>query len=354
MSDSQRTPLIELPKELVGDATRPAPDRGVIVGVDGGATKTLAAALDLASGRLAYGHGGPSNLDAVGAEVTTASIDTAIASALTGLASGPTEPLVAVLAIASVDTPGDVEAIRGGTEIGRGSSPLRTVFVVNDVVAAWAAGSLGAPSIVVISGTGSNALGVDAHGACWRAGGWGHLVGDEGSAYWVAVEALRQAIRFRDRREDDATLATAALEHFGGPSVEALAQRIYGEAGAPPMSKAQIADFARSVVELGAAGSAPAREILQQAADALVELVVAIDGAIAIPAPVSILLAGSMLEHSNILRSRFAARLAERVAVDAPRVIDRPPVLGALYLAARAAGVADPAGLARGLRPPVD
>ena len=76
--------------------------------------------------------------------------------------------------------------------------PARSSVVVNDVVGAWASGSLASAGIVAISGTGSNVFGVNAAGDSWRCGGWGHILGDEGSGYWIGLGAIRAALAHRN------------------------------------------------------------------------------------------------------------------------------------------------------------
>jgi N-acetylmuramic acid 6-phosphate etherase len=74
------------------------------------------------------------------------------------------------------------------------------VFVGNDLDSGLAAAFGTKPGILVISGTGSVAVGRNAAGETARAGGWGHLLGDHGSGYWIALTGLRAAIREFDRR----------------------------------------------------------------------------------------------------------------------------------------------------------
>ena len=73
-------------------------------------------------------------------------------------------------------------------------------IVVNDVVGAWATATGGAArASAAISGTGSNVFGVGPDGRAWRAGGWGHLLGDEGTGYWLG-RAVDQGRAARPRR----------------------------------------------------------------------------------------------------------------------------------------------------------
>src|SRR5207249_5513001 len=83
----------------------------------------------------------------------------------------------------------------------------RATWVVNDLIPAWAAGTGGAPGIALIAGTGSNALGVNASGEAWRAGGWGHILGDEGSGYWLGLHGMQAAVTWRDGRGRPTRLA---------------------------------------------------------------------------------------------------------------------------------------------------
>ena len=74
-------------------------------------------------------------------------------------------------------------------------------LVVNDALVALEAGAPDQPGVVVISGTGSIAYGRNREGEAARAGGWGYVLGDEGSGYWIGRAALaRGAARGRSAR----------------------------------------------------------------------------------------------------------------------------------------------------------
>jgi len=225
-----RESLVTLPAAL----TAPGIDGGArfVMGVDGGATKTLAAVLDLREHTLHLGHGGSSNPDAVGAAAATASLLKATDEAL-GRAGIDRDGLdAAVLAIAGTDTEGVAEHVR---EVRPASW-----IVVNDVVGAWAAATGGEPGVGAISGTGSNVFGVGPHARAWRAGGWGHILGDEGSGYRLAVESIRAALADRERSGPETGLSAAAVDFFGVDSVEQLATLVYSK----PLMKGEIAAFA--------------------------------------------------------------------------------------------------------------
>ena len=195
-SGQRKDSLVTLPAELLPTASggaSAAAANGLLIGVDGGATKTIAAVFDLDAGIVTAAETGPSNPEAVGYEVAAASINEAISAAL-----GQARPVAAaVLGVAGIDTESERKRLLSGVTIL--SAPV--VLAVNDVVAAWAAGSLATPGIAAISGTGTNTFGVNAQGAAWRSGGWGHIVGDEGSGYMVAVAAIRAVLAVPGRKK---------------------------------------------------------------------------------------------------------------------------------------------------------
>ena len=104
------------------------------------------------------------------------------------------------------------------------------VLVVNDALVALEAGAPGEPGVVIISGTGSIAYGRNAAGEAARSGGWGYVLGDEGSGYWIGRAALRAVLREADERGPKTALTPLLLEHFGvaagaGPDPRGLPQQ---------------------------------------------------------------------------------------------------------------------------------
>ena len=174
-----RSPLIELPAALLLGARPRDRQPHLLLGVDGGATKTQAAVLDLRDGQLRVGRAGPSNPDAVGVPAAIAALVQASEEAMSAAGVEADELDAAVLTVAGTDL---------GPLAARLGNQRPNWIVVNDVVGAWAAATRAQPGIGVIAGTGSNVLGIGADNRAWRAGGWGHVLGDEGSGYWLAVQ----------------------------------------------------------------------------------------------------------------------------------------------------------------------
>jgi glucosamine kinase len=323
-----RAPLVQLPPELASPGVKAegGGDARFVLGIDGGATKTLAALLDLERGTLHLGYGGPSNEDAVGTRAAVGALLEAADEAV-GRAGIDGERLDAeVIALAGTDTDAVARHVRAARSEGW--------LVVNDVVAAWATATGAQPGIGVISGTGSNVFGVGLDGRAWRAGGWGHLLGDEGSGYWFGIESIKAALRDREGSGPETALSDAAIEFFGVPSVEALAALVY----AKPLSKGEIAAFAIETAKLAADGDAVACEIYKRGARLLGEQVAAVIRRTGLRGSFPVGLIGSAYKAGAV----FVAPLTRAVHELAPEarvlVVEMAPVGGSLLLAMRACG----------------
>jgi N-acetylglucosamine kinase-like BadF-type ATPase len=258
----KRDSLVQLPRALTDP--RPRPDARFVMGIDGGATKTLAAVLDLQAGALHLGHAGPSNEDAVGAKEAVQALLAAADEAIQRAGVAADELAAAVLAVAGTDTDSVAEHVR--------DARAESWTVVNDVVGAWATATGAGPGVAVISGTGSNVFGVGADARAWRAGGWGHLLGDEGSGYWLGVQSIKAALRDREASGPATALSEAACAFFGMPSVEAVASHVYSK----PLTKGEIAAFAIETARVAEAGDAVARELYERGARELAGQIAAV------------------------------------------------------------------------------
>jgi N-acetylglucosamine kinase-like BadF-type ATPase len=328
----RRDPLVQLPDVL----TQPQAegDARYLLGVDGGATKTLAAVLDLQEMTLHLGHGGPSNEDAVGAQAAVGELLKASGAALGRAGVEVGDLSAAVLAIAGTDTASVARSVR--------SEDRGEWVVVNDVVGAWASATGGGPGVAAIAGTGSNVFGVAGEGAdtrSWRVGGWGHLLGDEGSGYWLGVQSIKAALRDRERSGPQTALSEAATAFFDAPSVEAVAARVYSK----PLTKGEIAAFAIETAKLAEQGDEVACDLYRRGAQELGEQIVAVIREIGLEGdsefPVGLI--GSAFKAGRV----FVEPLTRAVHDCAPHArvvpVEMAPVGGSLLLAAKAAGRGD-------------
>jgi len=320
-------PLVELPEELTGPQARS--EARYLLGIDGGATKTLAAVLDLQQGVLHLGHAGPSNEDAVGSKAAVGALLGAAEEAIGAAGISSSQLGAAVLAIAGTN----MASITGHVRAARSDAWI----VVNDVVGAWATATAAGPGIAAISGTGSNVFGVGPEGRSWRSGGWGHLLGDEGSGYWLGIESIRAALRDRDASGPPTALSQAACSFFDVRDVEALVSLVY----AKPLTKGEIAGLAIETARIAEAGDAVACELFERGADALAAQIVAVIEQTGLEGQFPIGLIGSAYKAGPV----FVEPLSKRIGKSAPEAeiatVEMAPVGGSLLLAAKACGRED-------------
>ncbi|MDT0118891.1 MULTISPECIES: N-acetylglucosamine kinase [Kocuria] len=239
-----------------------------------------------------------------------------------------------------VDTPHDAAAltqlIRSVAEAAAGAGPASEtpVIAVHDTRLILAAGGH-TEGIAAIAGTGSVAWGVNASGHGTRAGGWGYLLGDEGSGYWLGREAVRHVLRDAQHRgasdetpaEDD-RFARAVLGHAGVDTPTELIAAFHDRP-----DRTHWAGLARTVIELAPHDDA-ARELVSAAAAHLAELIITVARNLGEPLPV--------VMGGGLATTSVGVELRERLGDHGLRVtlLDREPVLGAPLLA-RATGLWD-------------
>jgi N-acetylglucosamine kinase-like BadF-type ATPase len=196
--------------------------------------------------------------------------------------------------------------------------PDSKITVVHDARLILAAAGLDS-GIALISGTGSVAYGRDRDGREARAGGWGWLVGDDGSGAWVAREAAREVMRRTDAGEPLGRLGEAMLAATRARDSVDLVGRLH-----LMTEPSQWAALAGVVFET-ADGDAGAASVVERAAAALGELVAVVRSRLSLDGP--IVLAGGQLLNQPRLES------AVRRLVGKAERLEEPPVAGAVRLA---------------------
>jgi N-acetylglucosamine kinase-like BadF-type ATPase len=172
-------------------------------------------------------------------------------------------PIAVCLGIAGVDREDDSRTVSG---VMRRISYGSRVVVVNDALVALEAGAPSAPGIVVICGTGSIAYGRNERGLAARSGGWGHVIGDEGSGYWIGQQAVMAVMRESDGRGPKTRLTGQVLAHFDVPDPARLVHIVYSR----NTTRRSIATLGPAVQQACDGGDEVAVGILQRAATELV------------------------------------------------------------------------------------
>lgn len=301
-----------------------------VLGIDAGGTKTVCQLADEQGVVVSESRGGGANLQAAGELAVEKVLHQVMADALGGRRI---VPAAICLGMAGVDRDEDAAVIRGiMARIGH----TARVLVVNDALIALEAGVGDAPGIVVIAGTGSIVYGRNARFEAARAGGWGYVLGDEGSGYWMGRLALRAVVREADRRGRATSLTPRVLAHFDVRRPQDLIHQVYGRGMRPTV----IAALAAVVQAAATDGDTVARGIVESGAQALASAAESVALRLALTGePFSFVLAGGIFKGVPGLADEVTARL-DGVAPEA-RVLrlEVEPAAGAVRLAlAEAAG----------------
>ncbi len=231
--------------------------RELVLGVDGGGTKTLAVIADSRQRVLGQGVAGPSNPLRVGVVNAAAAVKEAIDKACAAAAVERAQIVAAEVGLAGVRR-GDLRQRMREALSGLG---IHSLEVVTDADIALFGATDGAPGVVVIAGTGSVCCGTNPRGTHFCSGGWGPLMGDEGSGSWIARRALQAVAQGADGRGPKTALTEAALRYFNAATLDELALAIY----APSMTNDRIAGLCRHVIEAAQNNDELARSIVLSA-----------------------------------------------------------------------------------------
>jgi len=305
------------------------------LGVDGGATDTTCAVCTDEGIILGIGRGGPSNhiLAPGGRERARSAIEMALRGALSSAGRDRAEFQAAQFGMTGINT--GTEAARLFTDVAAEVVAARLVGIDNDAVVARAGALACRPGVVVIAGTGSVAFGEDPEGRQARAGGWGYLFGDEGSAFALGLGGVRAALRARDGTGPH-TVLTERIPPAIGYSLGEIPLAFYEGR----LQRFQVAELAPVVTAAAEAGDPVSRPLVEDAAVALADLAAAVirrltwpGGALAVATVGGVFAAGPTLLQP--IGRALTARAPGAVLVP-PRFT---PAVGALLLALRAAGI---------------
>lgn len=296
-------------------------------GVDGGSTKTLAIVADQEGRVVGVGRAGPSNYHVVGLDGAVENINRALAEA------SRERPGVATVGLAGMDTRYDFELFESEA-VPRIAA--ERVLVRHDAEIALVGATAGEPGIIVIAGTGSAAGGRNREGRYLRCGGWGYILGDEGSAYWLGRNALTAVLRASDGRGPETMLTGLVLEALGIDAPEDIIREVYVKG----MSVKEIASLAPLVTLAAGKGDAVARRLIDEAARLLAEHVWALASRLGLGAegPVKVAPVGGVFRAGKLILEPFKRYIEEKVEAELiePRF---PPAVGALLIAYMESGI---------------
>lgn len=300
------------------------PFAGVVIGLDIGGTKTHGMRFEDGAA-VREDNVGSSNVQNVTPEVAAANI-AQLFSRIGGPDAGG-RPVSRVYAGAGgVDTQEDAQALAAMIEP---HVPGAEITVVHDSRLLLAAGRT-RTGVAVIAGTGSAAWGRNDDGEEARAGGWGYLLGDEGSGYWLGREAVRHSLRRMNQGMAPDELTEALLASTGVDHPNKLIALFHS----PGTDRRYWAQQARLVIEAADQGHAVSQLLVQQAGQDLADLAEQVARQLRIQGPV--VLGGGLGMNVRRLQDAFRTALASHGITDV-RVLDQEPVMGVLQLLAEGA-----------------
>jgi N-acetylglucosamine kinase-like BadF-type ATPase len=297
-----------------------------IVGVDGGATKTVALIGTEDGTVLGRGKSGSSNYHNVGSAAASRAIKQAVTEARKLAGIGTSKVEVAAVALAGLDSPRDeANALR----FLRDTKIAHRTLIIHDSLAYLRAATHGRPGIIVNSGTGSVAAGINEAGDYARAGGWGYLVDDEGSAYDIGMKALRSAFRMIDGRTPKTKLTSILMRRFRVARLENVLSTIYsgklGVEGTASLSP---------LVSASAATDKVSREILNKAGVTLAELACVLAKRLGMTHDAfPIVLVGGTFKSGRYLLQPLKARVRKECPRATLKIMQVEPALGAFSIA---------------------
>ncbi len=297
-----------------------------VLGLDSGGTKTVCYLATAAGEVLAEARGPGAHPKTAGLRGMEAILRRLVDQVLE---SRPRTLAALCLGMAGVDRPEETALVR---ELLAHIVEAQHVVIVNDALVALEAGAPGEAGIVIISGTGSIAYGRDARGRAARAGGWGYVLADEGSGYWLGRQALRAVMRQADGRGPRTVLTEALLRHYDVARAQDLVRKVYDG----DLKPAAIAALAATIQTAVDAGDDVARRIVDIGASELAGAVLSVAGRLELSL-CTVVLAGGSFRAVPDLRDAVGTTLSARLPQARIRPLEAEPAMGAVWLAVRAA-----------------
>ena len=293
----------------------------LFVGIDGGGTHSTALAA-YPDGRIAgIAYGGGMNWHNIGTDAVKHNLS-AIVSELCEK-TGTCAPAVCA-GMAALDAPADAKT----TAFFAGGLPRAGMLdLQSDAYAALMSHTMGGAGTIVICGTGSMLLQADRNGGCRARGGWGYLLGDSGSGYWLARAGLIAAADCADGFGGDGGLLLDALTYFGKKEARELIDAVY----APETTPDRIAGFARQVLARFAAGEETAARIVREGMEGLALRTANLLSRA--PEAADVGLYGGIFAHSDGAKAIFTETLQKACPEAKVTFLTRPPEFGALAAA---------------------
>jgi N-acetylglucosamine kinase len=306
----------------------------IVLAVDAGSSSTRCIVATGEGDIKGFGIGGPTNHILRGWDLARQSIQTATSEALKMAGSGGHNISVAIASSAGIGPDGEgrevIEAL-----LAQLVPQAAIVRATGDMVAAfW--GALATPiGVVVSAGTGSVCFGRNVTGLTCQVGGWGPIMGDEGSAYDIAVQALRAVSSASDGRGQPTILTQSIGEALGGYSALDISVQVYGK----PLEREEIAALAVRVFAAAQQRDPVAMAILRRAGRSLgIAALAALRNVGLLAIPTSVSYSGSVFEAGSFISDPFREAIYDAAPLAKVEHPILPPIGGAYRLGLQTLG----------------
>ena len=299
-----------------------------VLGIDGGGTRTRAAIIDNEGNVLGICIGNTSNYDDIGIDAARENIKQVVDCALQKTGIFISQFHAAFLGIGGVSSEADRTIVKN-MALDLHLAPEECIGVDHDIRIALAGGLSGRPGIVQIAGTGSSSYGRDAKGRSWRSGGWGPLLADEGSGYWLGIEAMKAATRAADGHSQATSLLPSVLDFLKLTNIDSIMNRVYAQ----KMTRAEIASLSPLVIRAAKEGDAISLEIIDRGIQCMAECVFIVENKLKLLGQCELSLTGGVFQAGDFIIDRMRNMVQERLPHCKVIMAELPPVIGSCLLA---------------------
>ncbi|MEM3647426.1 MAG: BadF/BadG/BcrA/BcrD ATPase family protein [Thermofilum sp.] len=302
------------------------------IGIDGGGTKTQAALLRLNGEVVSHDETGPSNYHNVGVEKARRALEEACVKVIRKAGVEAKDVEVVAASLAGLDCSLDFKAMQNAVE----GFPIGSIKLVHDSMAALYATNAGRESAIIIAGTGSATAGINSRGEYARAGGWGYILGDEGSGFYLAKRGIVAALLEYEERGLKTMITSLLLKKFNAKTPDEIIWHVYTGG----MSITEFARLAPLVTEAAVNGDGVAVSILRDAGRELANTVSGVIKRLKMEDdefPIGLI--GGVFKAGKLVTKPLeeaVRKVAPKSYLTSPRF---PPVIGSSLIALEKAGV---------------
>ncbi len=302
----------------------------IVAGIDGGGSSTRAILVNEKGIVLGEGKAGPSSYSSVSLETTKNNIQKALLNAWASVEiikrSGELKLDVIFIGLGGVLTEQDKQAVRNIVSDLNIVDKSR-IYVENDTRISLAGGLAGQAGLSLIVGTGSVCYGKRADGSEWKAGGWGHLIDDPGSGYYIGLNGLITMVRAVDGRGDSSPLTDALFQHLKLKDINEIIYTLYQQ----EFTRTDVAALAPIVLEYAVQGDEIGKRIVQKSAEELALMVETVVKKLKLEdESVLLTMTGGIAQSGPVFKIPLSAEIQKRV----PNIEIIEPILSPLSGAA--------------------